>query len=151
MENPANALLLSCVALAFYLVGTIWAHEVDIFRSWRLVAAKDFHAVQRTHWRKLPYWIFAPLALALVGSIALIWLQPPASPAWAVVGNLGLQLLSLVLTAAFWGRWQGRLAKDSAGPDSIYLARILHTHWVRTALITAYALIMLVWAIKVLA
>jgi hypothetical protein len=39
------------------------------------------------------------------------------------------------------------MSKDSAGPRSIYLGKILRTHGVRTALISAYALIMLAWAI----
>ena len=51
----AHVFLLLNLALGFYNVGTIWAHEVDIFRSWRLVDRKDFHALQQTHWRKLPY------------------------------------------------------------------------------------------------
>jgi hypothetical protein len=34
--NPKTFLLLN-LALGFYNVGTIWAHEIDIFRSWKLV------------------------------------------------------------------------------------------------------------------
>lgn len=64
----AGTFLLLNLALSFYLVGAIWAHEVDIFRSWKLIDAKDFHAVQSVHWRKLPYWIFMPHALAFIGS-----------------------------------------------------------------------------------
>jgi hypothetical protein len=56
-----------------------------------------------------------------------------------------------LLTAIFWGPWQAKLSKDSAGPKSVYLDKILRTHWVRTALINAYALIMLFGAIKVCA
>jgi hypothetical protein len=116
--------------------------------TWKLVSAADFHRIQRTHWRKLPYWIFAPFALALIGSIGLIWYHPAGSPDWAIVGNLGCLAASTVLTAIFWGRWQAKLSQDSAGPKSIYLAKILKTHWVRTALINAYAFILLVWVIQ---
>lgn len=149
MAEHARIFLLANLAVAFYLVGAIWAIEVDIFRSWKLVSAADFPVVQEVHWRKLPYWVFAPLALALAGSITLIWYHPAGSPAWAIWGNLGCQIVSHALTAAFWGRWQAKLSKDSAGPRSIYLAKILATHWVRTALINAYAFFMLAWAIKV--
>jgi hypothetical protein len=72
-EQPsmkANVFLLLSLALPFYLVGAIWAHEVDIFRSWKLLCALDFPTVQRAHWRKPPFWIFAPLGLTLIGSIA---------------------------------------------------------------------------------
>ena len=143
--TPLGFLILN-LALGFYNVGTIWAMEVDIFRSWKLVGG-DFRAVQETHWRKLPYWIFTPVALALIGSIALFWYHPTDSPAWAMWGVFLPQLLSLVLTAIFWGRWQAKLSKDPLGPSSPYLAKILKTHWLRTLLINAYALILLVWVI----
>jgi hypothetical protein len=52
--NSAVFLLLN-LAVAFYNVGTIWAHEVDIFRSWKLVDPASFPKVQSAHWRKLPY------------------------------------------------------------------------------------------------
>src|SRR5215471_13049841 len=102
----SRVLLLLNLALAFYLVGAIWAIEVDIFRSWRLVDPKDFHTIQSVHWRKLPYWVFTPLGLALVGSIVLIWCHPKASPLWAIWGNLGCQLASHTLTTIWWGPWQ---------------------------------------------
>jgi hypothetical protein len=137
------------LALAFYNVGTIWAMEVDIFRSWKLVSA-DFHKVQEAHWKKLPYWIFTPVGLALIGSIALIWYHPIGSPSWAIWGVLLAQVTSLVLTAIFWGQWQAQLSKDALGSQSPYLAKILKTHWVRTLLINAYALILLVWVLQVM-
>jgi hypothetical protein len=82
--NPFDFLILN-VALGFYNVGTIWAMEVDIFRSWKLIG-QDFHKVQEVHWRKLPYWIFTPVGLALIGSIALILVPPPR---FASVGTMG--------------------------------------------------------------
>jgi len=74
--------------------------EVDIFRSWKLVGT-DFQKVQKTHWKKLPYWIFTPVGLALVGSIVLIWYHPVGSPSWAIWGVFFTQALSLLLTAIF--------------------------------------------------
>lgn len=148
MTDPTRTFLLANLALSFYLVGAIWAVEVDIFRSWKLVDPEDFPAVQGVHWRKLPYWVFVPLGLALIGSIVLIGYHPAGSPGWAIWGNLGCQVLSIVLTAIFWGRWQAKLSRDPAGPKSAYLTTILKTHWVRTALINAYAFIMLAWTIK---
>lgn len=145
-----NVFLLLNLTLGFYNAGTIWAHEVDIFRSWKLLDPKSFHEVQRVHWSKLPYWIFAPVVLALLGSIALIWYHPADSPAWGIWGVLLCQVLSIVLTAIYWGRWQAQLAGDALGSESPYLAKILKTHWVRTVLINAYAAILLAWAIRLL-
>ena len=64
--NSKTFLLLN-LALGLYNVGTIWAHEVDIFRSWRLVDPKDFLQIQTVHWHKLPYWVFIPVGLGLAG------------------------------------------------------------------------------------
>jgi hypothetical protein len=109
-----TAFLLLGVALAFYNVGAIWAHEVDIFRTWKLIDPKDFAAVQTAHWRKLPYWIFAPVWLALIGSTALIWYHPVGSPGWAIGSNVACQTLAIVLTALLWGRQQAELSRDPA-------------------------------------
>lgn len=147
-DSPAFAFLLLNLALGFYNVGTIWAHEVDIFRTWALVDAASFHRVQEVHWRKLPWWVFIPVAAALAGAIALVSYHPAGSPAWGVWGALGAQLASLVLTALFWGPWQAKLSQDPLGPRSPYLARILTTHWMRTALITASGVILLLWALR---
>jgi hypothetical protein len=148
--SPTTLLALE-LALAFYNVGAIWAHEVDIFRSWRLVDRAAFHRVQAVHWRKVPYWIFAPVGLALAGAIALVWVHPAGSPAWGIWGAVGFQLTSLVLTGALWGRWQAALSRDDRGPESPFLARILATHWIRTLLISASALVVLLWTVQLLA
>jgi len=142
--------LLANLALSFYNVGTIWAHEVDIFRSWKLLDAETFHAVQLAHWKKLPYWVLVPVALSLVGSIALVWYHPAGSPGWAIWGNLACQLLSHGLTAAFWGRWQAKLSTDPLGAESPFLDKILKTHWLRTLLINAGAAILFVWTARML-
>ena len=137
------------LALGFYNVGTIWAMEIDIFRSWKLVET-DFHTVQEVHWKKLPYWIFAPVGLAFVGSIMLFWYHPEGSPTWAIWGTFLFQALSLMLTAILWGQWQAKLSRDPLGSKSSYLAKILKTHWIRTLLINAYAFTVLAWVLWVI-
>ncbi len=151
MINALNLFFLANLALSFYLVGAIWAIEVDIFRSWQLVDASAFATVQKVHWQKLAYWVFAPLALALAGSIILVWYHPAGSPAWGISGNLACQVISHLLTAILWGPCQAKLSRDPAGPQSIYLAKILRTHWIRTTLINTCVLIMLAWAVKLFA
>jgi hypothetical protein len=146
--NPAVFLLLN-LALAFYNLGTIWAHEVDIFRSWKLVPQDAFRRIQAAYWRKLPYWVLLPVGVGFAGSIALIWYRPAGSPVWAVPCALFFQIASHVLTAILWGPWQARLSKDPLGPASPYLTRIVSTHWIRTLLISAYGFTILVWTITV--
>ncbi len=139
--------LLLNLALAFYNVGTIWAHEVDIFRTWKLVDPAAFRRIQSTHWRKLPYWVFVPVGLGFLGSVGLIWYRPAEAPGWALWFALGCQAAAHVLTGVTWGRWQAALSQDPLGPQSPYLAKILATHWIRTLLINGYGLGLLAMAV----
>ena len=43
------------LSLAFYNVGTIWAHKIDIFRTWKFLDPKTFKTVQSVHWNKLTF------------------------------------------------------------------------------------------------
>jgi hypothetical protein len=117
--DPKVFLLLD-LALAFSNVGTMWAHEMDIFPSWKLLDPSNFHAVQRLHWPKQyrPHLV-SPRQLAALG----------------VAGAVLCQAVSIVLTAGYWGRWQARIGRDPAGPDSRYLAQILNMHWARFLLV----------------
>jgi hypothetical protein len=139
-ESPASS------RSGFAARQAVWAHEVDIFR---LIDPKDFVLVQTMHWRKLPYWIFAPVAFALAGGIALIWYHPAGSPEWAIWGILVCQFLAIILTAFFWGRWQAELSRDPGGSQSLYLERFLATHWIRTLLVTASAFILQAWVLQI--
>ena len=71
-----NIFLLLNLVLAFYNIGTIWALEIDIFRSWKFLDTKTFHIVQGVHWKKLPYWVFIPVGFSFIGTIALFWYHP---------------------------------------------------------------------------
>jgi hypothetical protein len=142
--------LLLNLALAFYNMGTIWAHEIDIFPSWKLLDPKTFHLVQTVHWKKLTLWIFIPVGLSFLGSIALFWYHPDKTANWEIWSAFILQFLSHVLTAFFWGPWQAKLSKDKSGGQSVLLQKILYTHWVRTALINGYGLMLLSMTIQTL-
>ncbi len=123
------------LALAFYNVGTIWAHEIDIFRTWKFLDVKTFHIVRGAHWKKLPYWVFIPVGVAFIGSIILFWYHPDKISTSQIWIAFALQFLSHLLTGIFWGPWQAKLSKDESGGTSPYLNKILKTHWIRTALI----------------
>ncbi|MDW0118765.1 hypothetical protein QTL97_17720 [Sporosarcina thermotolerans] len=139
------------LVLAFYNVGTIWAHEVDIFRTWKqLVDPKTFHIVQGVHWKKLAYWVFIPVGLGFVGSIVLFWYRPESIQVGQVWVAFVFQFISHFLTAILWGQWQAKLSKDTLGSASPYLDKILKTHWIRTLLINAYGFMLLYMVFQIL-
>ena len=146
MTDAKAIFLLANLALAFTIAGFVWAHQIEIFRSWRMVDANSFRAVHAAHWRMLPLWIF-PIGLGLAGSIALIWYHPAGTPPWAIWASVLTQVLTQVLTLSFWGRWQAQLRSDSRGPGSPVLDRLVRTHWLRAVLISIYAAILFVWTI----
>ena len=98
---------------------------MDIFRTWKLIDAKDFPKVQTAYWRKLPYWVFTPVGLSLSGGIVLVLYHPDSSPVWTIWGNLACQILAIVLTAILWGQWQAKLSKDPLGSRSPTSTRFL--------------------------
>lgn len=138
------------LVLAFYNVGTIWAHEIDIFRTWKYLDSKTFKTVQEVHWKKLPYWVFIPVSLSFLGSLILFWYHPQKIHLWEISLSFSFLVLSNFLTAIFWRRWQANLSKDELGGSSPWLKKILQTHWIRTLLINAYATLLLHMTIQIL-
>jgi hypothetical protein len=144
----AEIFLILNLVFAFYNVGTIWAHEIDIFRTWKFIEPKTFRIVQSTHWKKLPFWVFIPVGLSFAGSIALFWYHPAKISKWEIWVSFISQFVSHLLTGIFWGQWQAKLSKDELGGASPYLAKILKTHWIRTILINIFALMLLYMTIQ---
>jgi hypothetical protein len=140
--------LLINMALAFFNTGLIWVIEADIFPRWKLMDLSSFNRVRAAHWKIIPFLVFIPVGLAFIDSVILFWYHPSKSPRWAIWGSFLCQFLSHILTAVFWGRWQANIS-PILGPGDPLLDKIIKTHWIRTALITGYALIFLVWTVIV--
>jgi hypothetical protein len=94
-------------AASFYGIGNIWMTQFG-WRLWPYVAPDDFSAYHNAWWAMIKPVIFPVAAIAVSGSIALIWLRPEgvsAAPVWL---NIALQVATYTLTAAFWARWQAQ-------------------------------------------
>jgi hypothetical protein len=137
-------ILIITFAASWYDVGTIWMTQLG-WRLWTYVAPDDFDAYHHAWWAKIKPVIFPVAALAFTGSIALIWWRPEGVTAASVWLNLGLQVLTYVLTAAFWARWQAQThhAKLPDGSLDPMYARAMGTHWIRAVIITANGLAVL--------
>jgi hypothetical protein len=136
--------LLGNLVLASVIAGFVWAHQIEIFRAWRLLDRASFRAVHDAHWRTLPVWV-VPIVLSTAGSVALIFYHPAGSPAWAIRSGVACQALTQILTLLFWGRWQASLRTQADGPRSAVLTWLVRTHWVRAVLVTANVGILVVW------
>jgi len=142
--SKSQWMLLLTLAASSYDVGTIWMVQIG-YRLWPYVAPNDFDAYHGAWWLKIIPVVFPVAALALFGSMAMIWWRPSGvmpTPLWL---NVILQLATPALTLALWGRWQAqthfaRLVDGTLDPT---YARIMGTHWIRVALITANGLLAL--------
>lgn len=140
--NKAQWVLITTFAASFYDVGTIWMVHFG-WRLWPYVAPADFEAYHLGWWSMIKPFIFPMAAIALLGSIAMVWWRPEGVTATPVWLNVGLQGITAALTIAFWGRWQGQIhyARMPDGSlDPMYM-RVMSTHWIRAALITLNGLL----------
>jgi hypothetical protein len=145
----ARWLLLATVALGWYDVGIIWLVHVS-YRLWSLVGPAEFsayHAAFWSGWRGVQPVVFPAAFLTTVGSVALLWIHPPATPAWALRTGVALQVAMWLLSALLWGRWHLQLGQVWRGDGTLNptYERILQTHWLRVGIVTAFAIVEL-WA-----
>jgi hypothetical protein len=147
--NKAQWVLLATLVASFYNVGTIWMVHFG-WRLWPLVSPSDFGAYHLGWWAMIKPFIFPVAAVALLGSVVLIWWRPEGVTAVPVWLNVGLQLFTAALTIAFWGRWQGQthFAKLPNGLLDPMYERSMSTHWIRATLITVNGFIVLWMAVQ---
>jgi len=135
--NKSQWILLVTFAASFYGIGNIWMTQFG-WRLWPYVASNDFSAYHNAWWVMIKPVIFPVAAIAVFGSIALIWLRPAGvtdAPVWL---NIGLHVATYTLTAMFWARWQARthFAKLPDGSLDPTYVLAMSTHWIRATLIT---------------
>lgn len=135
--STAQWILVTTFAASFYNVGTIWMTQIG-WGLWPYVAPDDFGAYHGAWWAMIKPVIFPVAAVAFFGSIAMVWWRPEGVMATLVWLNVGLQVATYSLTAAFWARWQAQThyARLPDGMLDPMYVRGMSTHWIRAAIIT---------------
>lgn len=82
--------------------------------------------------------IFPVAAIAVFGSIALVWWRPEGVTSTPIWLNIALHVATYTLTAALWGPWQAQthFARLPSGSLDPMYVRAMSTHWIRATLIT---------------
>ncbi len=140
--SKAEWLLILTFAASLYDVGTIWMTQFG-WRLWPYVAPDDFAGYHGAWWSMIKPVIFPVAAIAFFGSVAMIRWRPEGVDATPVWVNVAVQVAVYVLTAALWGRWQAQThyaTLPDGSLDPLYV-RVMSTHWIRSALITANGLL----------
>jgi hypothetical protein len=138
--NANRWLLLIALAVGFYNAGQIWLTQVVCYPLWGYVGRAEFPVYHVVWWHSIWGVCLGPAGLAALGTVAMLWLRPPGVPAGAVWLGLGLQAATWILTALWWAPMQARMADGGFSVPTFHL--LLSTHWLRVALVTAYALLL---------
>jgi hypothetical protein len=143
--NPRWWLLLVTLGASCYSMGTIWMTQVS-WRLWAYVGRDRFPAYHRAWWfgpRGIQPVVFPFGILATLGSFAQLCWRPQQVPGWMAWLGAALWIATWGSTVAWWGRTQARLEqvrREDGSVDPLY-RRLLATHWLRVAFITASALL----------
>jgi hypothetical protein len=134
-------LILVMTALAAWNVGVIWLMQLLIYPQFAEVPSDRFRAYHLSHWRKSRYVVLVPAAVILGGSVAMLRFPPPRAPLWIPWSGVALQAAIWLGTWRWWARLQIRLNREGNHPTLVRL--LVRTHWLRTGMITAYAVLVL--------
>lgn len=137
--DARETVLLGTLAVAMFNVGVIWLTQRVVYPVWTLVGEHEWRAYHEAHKRRLPGTVFVPHGLGIVGSALLVARPPDQVAVWMVWLALALPITMAAATAAYWAPLQIRL---STRLDRPLLRRLLATHWIRVALISAHGVLM---------
>jgi len=141
--TPAQWLLLATCALAFYSAGQVWLVQLSSYPLWTHVGAGEFHTYHHAWWRSIWGVVLAPAALVSLASLAMLWLRAPEVPAAAAWAGVALQVALILGTAIWWGPLMARLEAPDGGLLMDRYELLMTTHWLRVAIVSAYALLVL--------
>jgi hypothetical protein len=129
-------ILLATLVLAWYHVGIVWLVQTVAWPLFAHVGQNEFEDYHLAWWHGIRYVIFIPSGLIFAGAILLLFYTPIGVPVWLLWLALGLYALTYLLTAVWWGPLQAKLTD----PRSPRFTLIVRTHWLRTALVSAFGL-----------
>jgi hypothetical protein len=137
--DAREIVVLGTLAVAMFNVGVIWLTQRVVYPVWALVGEHEWRAYHEAHKRRLPGTAFVPHGLGIAGSALLVGWPPDRVAASMVWLALAIPVTMAAATAAYWAPLQIRL---SARLDRLLLRRLLATHWIRVALISAHGAVM---------
>ena len=142
VELPTLALV-GQLATTLPLVGLIWVVQVVAYPLFARVPGADFPAYHQAHSRLITF-VVAPLMLGEL-AFATLWLLQPFEtvPAWVAWVGAGLAVSTWGVTMFISVPQHAKLAR---GFDARAHRALVTTNWIRTALWTARAAI-LVWVV----
>lgn len=152
-DRWATILLALATALAAANVGQILMTHAH-YRSWQHITPHDMTAVH-DNWAATVDAVIMPLAIAsALCTLGLLVLRHSRLPWWTVATATAIHTAVFVTSFTMWAKWQhqignGGYVRDTDNTFSVPYERIMDTHWLRIALMTALALVTLGMLIRV--
>ncbi len=128
--TAAHAVVLANVFATLTMFGVIWVVQLVHYPLFAGVGADGFAAYEAAHQARITWIVLPAMGLELGTAVALLWLRPAAVPAWMVWTGLALVGVVWVSTAVVQVPLHATL---SAGFDGDAHARLVVSNWIRTA------------------
>ena len=139
--NKYSWLLTFVTLLCAYNAGMVWLAQISGYPLWIHVGRGEFARFYAAWSSGAWSMIFAPLLLTLAGAILLLLLRPAGIPAWPLWNGLILQLALVLLTVFWWSPSASSIVTPEGSLNLAAYQQLMHSHWLRVAMATAYALL----------
>ena len=117
-------------ALVFYANGAGFIESFVNYPSWPLIGQAEFVTYHRFISPKVLAFLVAPVLLAAVFTILMLWARPATIPFWAVWAAIALQAVAWISTATIQVPIQLQLSEHGISPGLI--ERLIETNfWLR--------------------
>lgn len=156
MKKDHWALILLAVAavLAAANVGQILMTHAH-YQSWQYIGTAEMDAVHKS-WSGVVDAVIMPLTIAAaITTLGLFFLRHSRVPWWTIGLAAGLEAAVFITSFTMWARWQNQIGTSgyvrlTDGTLSAPYERIMDTHWLRIALMTAFGLVLVGMLIRAL-
>jgi hypothetical protein len=141
-SRASHFVLAACLALAWYNVGTAWTTQRVLFPLRAFVGQGDYFGYEARYAELTQLPVVTVFSLLLLATALLLWVRPSDLPEWSVwLGGL-LEAITVFWTLSLQLPLQARIGQE--GFSETLHQQVIANNWVRTAAITAHA-VLLVW------
>jgi hypothetical protein len=134
--------LLTCAAiLGAYNAGVIWLVQISGYPLWPHVGRGEFLRFYAVWSSGAWGMLFVPLLLALAGAAVLLLVRPHGVPVWTLWLGLALQVALVLFTVRWWSPSASHITTSDGSLNLAAYARLMHSHWLRVAMVTIYAVL----------
>jgi hypothetical protein len=148
-SRGSHLVLVSCLALAWYNVGTVWTTQRVLFPLRAFVGQGDYFGYEARYAELTQLPIVTLFSLLLLATALLLWVRPNDLPEWSVWLGALLEALTVFWTLSLQMPLQVRIGRE--GFSQTLHTQVIANNWVRTAAITAHGLLLVWMTVRIMA